>query len=239
MESKIKHSAHSRRRAWALLRRAIALNPKKNRPVLSWSVFAADLAEAAGGGAAVVEAVRSALSPPSPPPLPLLPEPTAAVGKAIGGAGGGASTRAHQREEETSLATKLLDLCHSNKAFQEAPAAPPVANAAVPAAAPATMVASAAPSEKFQELAGELERKGGGAGTGVRALSGTWRLVFTTSMECNRYLSRTGVYFACCCCCSMLGCSPPACHRFFLLIGCWTTPSPTLTWISWKTRSGS
>ncbi|CAN0285605.1 unnamed protein product [Ectocarpus sp. 12 AP-2014] len=198
MESKIKHSAHSRRRAWALIRRAIALNPKKNRRVLSWSVFAGDLAlaEAAGGGAAVVEAVRSAFSPPPPtPPLPVLPEPTAAGGHAIGGTGagaGGVSTRAHEREEETILATKLLDLCHSNKGFQDAPEVPPAATAAVPAAAPANSVASAAPSEEFQELAGELERKGGGAGAGVRALSGTWRLVFTTSADCNRYLSRTG-----------------------------------------------
>ncbi|CAN0017391.1 unnamed protein product, partial [Ectocarpus sp. 6 AP-2014] len=200
MESKIKNSAHSRRRAWALIRRAIALNPNKNRRVLSWSVFAADLAlaEAAGGGAAVVEAVRSVLSPPPPtPPLPLLPEPTAAGGKGIGGAAGGVRTTALEREEETILAIKLLDLCHSNKGFQEAPEVPPAATAAaaVPAAAPATTAttaASAAPSERFQELAGELERKGGGAGAGVRALSGTWRLVFTTSADCNRYLSRTG-----------------------------------------------
>lgn len=223
MESKIKNSAHSRRRAWALIRRAIALNPNKNRRVLSWSVFAADLglAEAAGGGVAVVEAVRSALSPPPPtPPLPLLPEPTATGGKAIGGAAGaagGVSTRAHEREEESILAIKLLDLCHSNKGFQEAPEVPPAATAAaVPAAAPATTAASAAPSERFQELAGELERKGGGAGAGVRALSGTWRLVFTTNADCNRYLSRTGVYVP-----SLLlfstassRCPTPACHRF-------------------------
>ncbi|CAM9787678.1 unnamed protein product, partial [Ectocarpus fasciculatus] len=194
MESKVKHSAHSRRRSWALLRRAIALNPKKNSPVLSWRMFAADLTEAAGGGAAVVEAVRSALSPPPPSPLPLLPKPAAATAAASGKATGrdGVSTRAHEREEETGLATKLLDLCHGNKAFQEAPAAPPATTAAVPAAAPATTAASAAPSERFQELAGELERKGAGAGAGVRALSGTWRLVFTTSAECNLYLSRTG-----------------------------------------------
>lgn len=57
MESKI-HNARSRKAARALLRRAVALNPKRHADILKWRVFLdwKDVGEAA------VEAVRSALS---------------------------------------------------------------------------------------------------------------------------------------------------------------------------------
>lgn len=57
MESKI-HNPRSRKAARALLRRAVALNPKRHSSILKWRVFM-DWKEA---GEAAVEAVRSALS---------------------------------------------------------------------------------------------------------------------------------------------------------------------------------
>ena len=216
MESKLKN-VRSQKIAKALLRRAVALNPKKNSPVLRWAVFE-DL-EAAGGAA--VQAVRSALAPPaaalrpspssSPPPLSQAPPPppvaasVAAVDAAAIAAGSSSSsssrrtTRAEEMEERV-FATELLELCRTNQALQvqeeerqllqEVPVPVPAA-----APAPATVqAASAAPSARFEELAGELERRGGGAEGRGRELCGSWKLVFTTCTECDRLLTRTGAF---------------------------------------------
>lgn len=107
--------------------------------------------------------------------------------------------------EERVFATELLELCRTNQALQvqeeerqllqEVPVPVPVP---VPAAAPApatVQAASAAPSARFEELAGELERRGGGAEGRGRELCGSWKLVFTTCTECDRLLTRTGALF--------------------------------------------
>ncbi|CAM9916975.1 unnamed protein product, partial [Hapterophycus canaliculatus] len=116
MESKI-HSARARKTAWALLRRAVALNPKKHSKVLKWTMFNRDLdwVEAAGGAA--VQAVRSALSP----------APAAAAVAAAGARTSGSNGNAERREKastsraeakrETEIATELQTLCHGNEAL--------------------------------------------------------------------------------------------------------------------------
>lgn len=73
MESKI-HNARSRKVARALLRRAVALNPKRHAGVLAWRVFL-DWKEA---GEAAVEAVRSVIS--NEQPVVSVPAATTTVG---------------------------------------------------------------------------------------------------------------------------------------------------------------
>ncbi|CAM9557355.1 unnamed protein product, partial [Scytosiphon promiscuus] len=205
MESKI-HNARARKTAWALLRRAVALNPKKHSKVLKWTMFTRDLdwVEAAGGAA--VQAVRSALSPAA----------STRVGNETVERRGKASASRAEARREAEVATELQALCHTNEALlreQEdqgtteaggnaveshgrtlpfASSSSPAGGMPVPAASPTNTASSLAPSARFRELAGELEKVGAGAEAGVRALSGTWRLVFTTCKECDRVLVRTG-----------------------------------------------
>jgi len=218
MESKI-HTERSRKVSLALLRRAIALNPRKNSRVLKWALFAAakdlDWVESAGGAA--VDAVRSALSSPSPVSRPAVKSscssPVAACASGGGRWGGPRITRAEQKEER-GFAMELLALCRSKEALlteeqqqqqqQQQPekaaggtagrhsspcsSSPSLTSMSdLPSAAPAPAAAttsaySAAPSAKFVELAGELERRADGAERGGRELYGSWKLVFTTCM---------------------------------------------------------
>lgn len=184
MESKV-HNARSRNIARALLRRAVALNPAKNSPVLKWAVFKADFnwVEAAAAGEAAVEAVRSALAPSS----------SRAEAAAVTSSSAGAkrsprrkTTRAVEKEE-IGFSAELLELCRTKKALQQ-----PRSAAAVPAAVPTETATPAVPSARFEELAGELERRGGGAEGSGRELIGSWRLVFTTCEACDRVLTRSG-----------------------------------------------
>lgn len=244
MESKIR-TERSRKISLALLRRAIALNPKKNSRVLNWAMFAAakdlDWVESAGGAA--VDAVRSALSPPLPVSRPASRSSSsspatapAATCASAGGGGGGRQgrrriTRAEQKEER-GFAMELLALCRSKEALQteeerqrqqqqqpekaasvtaghhsspcsSSPPLPSTSDLHSAAPAPAAVAAattpaySAAPSARFVELAGELERRAGGAERGGRELYGSWKLVFTTCAECNRVLARTGASLVC------------------------------------------
>lgn len=205
MESKI-HNARARKTAWALLRRAVALNPKKHSKVLKWTMFTRDLdwVEAAGGAA--VQAVRSALSP----AVAVTGASTSVSNETVERREKASTSRA-QAKRETEIATELQALCHSKEALlreqemqaeaggnESIPPFPysssPHGGMPVPAASPTTAATALAPSARFQELAGELEKVGGGAEGGVRALSGTWRLVFTTCKECDRVLVRTGAF---------------------------------------------
>lgn len=226
MESKI-HNARARKTAWALLRRAVALNPKKHSKVLKWTMFTRDLdwVEAAGGAA--VQAMRSVLSP---APAPAGESTSVRNGTAARRCK--ASTSRAEAKRETEIATELQALCHSNEALlreqevqgtresggkaadnhqRTTPPLSPHGGMPVPAASPTSTASSLAPSARFRELAGELEKNGAGAEGGVRALSGTWRLVFTTCKECDRVLVRTGAfYFTDSSARSIVGCFLPA-----------------------------
>ncbi|CAM9512381.1 unnamed protein product, partial [Laminaria digitata] len=197
MESKI-HNARSRKAARALLRRAVALNPKRHSDVLKWRVFL-DWKEV---GEAAVEAVRSALS--SGEATTVIPA-TAGVGAAGAAAAAAASadsrrSRVRAEEKERGLATDLLALC---KTVGDDYTAEHEASTALGMCKVTREKVMAKHEVRFEELAGELEKTGkglaggvGGAGGGEqRELSGSWRLVFTTCTTCDRILLRAGSDF--------------------------------------------